>query len=184
MNALTKTRFIQVLSTEIVTTSQIEPLYKEFVQTLIVLSDNISDYKYLFRMLTFTKIRLDLISQRKRKNYLIEKYIIAAKDLLSSELQLLDKQITNPSFFRTNIKKPNVHLSHRYTKHDLIELISAIESAEVFVDDKGDPIPFIQLISIFENLLGIKLPHPFNQRTKVLERKIHTTKFLKYYAKL
>lgn len=110
-----------------------------------------------------------------------QKYITAALALLESELNLLKERINHPSLFQppASIRKYDFHLSKRYTKHDLIELLAFIECADAFVDGKGDTIPYAKLIAAFEELLAIKLSNPFNSRAKVLDRKIKTTKFLR-----
>lgn len=185
METLIHTDFIQILSDPNIQdfcTNEINSLYKGFIKSLIALCDTIFDYKQLFRELTCTIVQLKLIAPE-----IIDaapasqKYIIAAIALLESELHLLNERINHPSLFQppASIKGYDLHLSKRYTKHDLIELLSSVDCADVFVDSKGDAVPFSKLIALCEELLDIKLPNPFNSRAKVLDRKIKTTKFLR-----
>nr|DAH08093.1 MAG TPA: RteC protein [Caudoviricetes sp.] len=183
METLIHTDFIQALSDPNVQDfciSEINSLYKGFIKSLIVLCDSIFDYKQLFRELTFAIVQLKLLYPEAAED-VTQKYITAAIALLESELHLLSERINHPALFQppASIKGYDIHLSKRYTKHDLIELLSSVDCADVFVDSKGDVIPFSKLTALFEDLLDIKLSNPFNKRAKVLDRKIKTTKFLR-----
>lgn len=185
METLIHTNFIQILSDPNIQdfcTNEINSLYKGFIKSLIVLCDSIFDYKQLFWELTFAIVQLKLLSPKAAEDVpLTQKYITAAIALLESELHLLNERINHPALFQpaASIKGYDIHLSKRYTKHDLIELLASVDCADVFVDSKGDGVPFSKLIALFEELLGIKLSNPFNSRAKVLDRKIKTTKFLR-----
>lgn len=185
METLIYTDFIQALSDPNVQdfcVGEINSLYKGFIKSLIVLCDSIFDYKQLFRELTFAIVQLKLLSPEAAEDVpLTQKYITAAIALLESELHLLNERINHPALFQpaASIKGYDIHLSKRYTKHDLIELLASVDCANVFVDSRGDAIPFSRLTALFEDLLDIKLSNPFNKRAKVLDRKIKTTRFLR-----
>lgn len=182
MELLTNTAFLQMLLDPPLDTclKELDSLYHEFTNTLIRICDKESDYKRLFRLLNFAIIQLKLIDIGK-KQPLIQRYFYATEKILESELHLLDEQANHPDRFlpRAPLRRHNFHLSKRYTKHDLTELISSLESAELFVDNKGDAIPYIRIVAAFEELVNIKLPNPFNIRTKILDRKNNPTKFLR-----
>ena len=185
METLTNTNFIQTLSEPTnwnLCVTEIGSLYKEFIKQLIELCDAIFDYKALFREISLAIVQLKLISSELTgETQSTQKYITAAIAVLESELHLLNERIDHPSLFQppASIRKYDFHLSKRYTKHDLIELLSSIECADAFVDSKGDTIPYVKLVAAFEELLAIKLSNPFNKRAKVLDRKVRTTKFLR-----
>lgn len=185
METLINTNFIQTLSEPKIQNlciTNIGSLYKEFIKQLIELCDAIFDYKALFREISLAIVQLKLISSELTDDaQSTQKYITAAIALLESELHLLNERINHPALFQppASIRGYDIHLSKRYTKHDLIELLSSVDCATVFVDSKGDTVPFSKLTALFEELLDIKLSNPFNKRAKVLNRKVRTTKFLR-----
>ena len=146
METLIYTDFIQALSDPNVQdfcVGEINSLYKGFIKSLIVLCDSIFDYKQLFRELTFAIVQLKLLSPEAAEDVpLTQKYITAAIALLESELHLLNERINHPALFQpaASIKGYDIHLSKRYTKHDLIELLASVDCANVFVDSRGDAI--------------------------------------------
>ena len=183
MELLTNTAFLQMLLDPDpldMCLKELDSLYHEFTNTLTRICDKESDYKHLFRLLNFAIIQLKLIDIG-NKQPLVQRYFYATEKILESELHLLDEQANHPNRFLSHspLRQYNFHLSKRYTKHDLTELISSLECAEFFVDNKGDAIPYIRIVSAFEELANIKLPNPFNIRTKILDRKTNPIKFLR-----
>ncbi len=184
METLINSDFIQTLSDPNIQNfciQELSSLYKGFIKTLIILCDTVYDYKRLFRELTFAIVQLKLLAPETEEVTFAQKYIAAAIALIESELHLLKERIDHPALFQppASTKSYDLHLSKLYTKHDLIELLSSIDCAAMLVDSKGESIPFAKLVALSEELLGIKLPNPYNKRAKILDRKIKTVKFLR-----
>ena len=84
-----------------------ESAYEVFLRTVIEVCDNTADYKRLFRILTHTQARLELLHPVRTthlKSMECEvsptRYIAAAKRILESELMLLNERIGHPSLFQ------------------------------------------------------------------------------------
>lgn len=163
--------------------SELESLYKDFLKTLVAVCDTIPDYKSLYRILTLTLIhvRHSIENRSRAKHRLREHFLVLVAKLLDAELHLLYSRFTHPQFFQpsSSLRRYDFHLSKRYTKSDLTELLSSLSCVGFFVDSKGDAVPYVQIVAAFSELLGIELTNPHNKRMKVLDRKISAVKFLR-----
>ena len=97
MNPLIDTPFINLLFTpRPCRREELESAYDDFLRTVIEVCDNTTDYKLLFRILTHTQVRLEMLypSRTRVKSNVGEvsasRYIAAAKRIVESELSILN----------------------------------------------------------------------------------------------
>lgn len=188
MNPLIDTPFINLLFTlRPCRREELESAYDDFVRTVIEVSDNTADYKRLFRILTHTQARLELLHPARTtrlKSTECEisptRYIAAAKRILESELMLLNERVMHPSLFQPPRKHdiPDLFWSSEFTKRDLVELLSALEYLGPILNAVGKYAPFSVLVAFAEKTLNISLPNAYKIREEVLNRKTKSTDFL------
>lgn len=188
MNPLIETPFINLLFTlRPCRREELQSTYDDFVRTVIEVSDNTADYKRLFRILTHTQARLELLHPARTtrlKSTECEisptRYIAAAKRIVESELRLLNERIVHPSLFQPPRKNdiPDLFWSSEFTKRDLVELLSALEYLGPILNAVGKYAPFSVLVAFAEKTLNISLPNAYKIREEVLNRKTKSTDFL------
>lgn len=107
MNALVDSKLFRLLSeSQSFNRADIESAYDDFLRTVIEVCDNTTDYKLLFRILTHTQVRLEMLypSRTRVKSNVGEvsasRYIAAAKRIVESELCLLNERVVHPSLFQ------------------------------------------------------------------------------------
>ena len=107
MNALVDSKLFRLLSvSDSFDRAEVESAYDDFLRTVIEVCDNTTDYKLLFRILTHTQVRLEMLypSRTRVKSGAGEvsasRYIAAAKRIVESELCLLNERVVHPSLFQ------------------------------------------------------------------------------------
>lgn len=107
MNPLNDTSFMNLLSaSRPCRREELESPTTIFSATVIEVCDNTTDYKLLFRILTHTQVRLEMLypSRTRVKSNAGEvsasRYIAAAKRIVQSELSLLNERVVHPSLFQ------------------------------------------------------------------------------------
>lgn len=187
MNPLIDTPFINLLFTlRPCRREELESAYDDFVRTVIEVCDNTTDYKLLFRILTHTQVRLEMLypSRTRVKSNAGEvsasRYIVAAKRIVESELSLLNERVVHPSLFQPPRKNdiPDLFWSSEFTKRDLVELLSALEYLGPILNAVGKYAPFSVLVAFAEKTLNVSLPNAYKIREEVLNRKTKSTDFL------
>lgn len=188
MNPLIDTPFINLLFTlRPCRREELQSTYDDFVRSVIEVSDNTADYKRLFRILTHTQARLELLHPARTtrlKSTECEisptRYIAAAKRIVESELRLLNERVVHPSLFQPPRKNdiPDLFWSSEFTKRDLVELLSALEYLGPILNAVGKYAPFSVLVAFAEKTLNISLPNAYKIREEVLNRKTKSTDFL------
>ena len=185
---LINTWFIRLLSeSRLSNKNELQPAYDDFVRTVIEVSDNTTDYKLLFRILTHTQARLELLHPVRTTRFKSgecevspTRYVAAAKRILESELMLLNERVVHPSLFQPPRKNdiPDLFWSSEFTKRDLVELLSALEYLGSILNAVGKYAPFSVLVAFAEKTLNISLPNAYKIREEVLNRKTKSTDFL------
>ena len=111
MNPLNDTSFMNLLSaSRPCRREELESAYDDFVRTVIEVCDNTTDYKLLFRILTHTQVRLEILypSRTRVKSNAGEVsascYIAAAKRIVQSELSLLNERVVIRRCYSRHVK--------------------------------------------------------------------------------
>nr|DAZ61845.1 MAG TPA: RteC protein [Caudoviricetes sp.] len=183
MDTLVNTPFIQALTNYDkipISTKKLDIFYNEFIIKLIELCDNSSDYKYLFRILTYTQIQIEILHPANKKSIVV-KYITATDKVIESELRLLNERIAHPSLFQQPVTTdiPELYWSTNFSKRDLVELLTGIEYLGPILNAVGKTASFSMLVTIAEKTLHISLPNAYKIRDEVLNRKTKSADFLK-----
>ena len=187
MNALVDSKLFRLLSvSDSFDRAEVESAYDDFLRTVIEVCDNTTDYKLLFRILTHTQVRLEMLypSRTRVKSNAGEvsasRYIAAAKRIVESELCLLNERVVHPSLFQPPRKNdiPDLFWSSEFTKRDLVELLSALEYLGPILNAVGKYAPFSVLVAFAEKTLNVSLPNAYKIREEVLNRKTKSTDFL------
>ena len=187
VDALINNRFINLLSAScLCCQEELESAYDDFLRTVIEVCDNTTDYKLLFRILTHTQVRLEMLypSRTRVKSNAGEisasRYIVAAERIVESELRLLHERIEHPTLFQPSLRNdiPDLHWSSEFTKRDLVELLSALEYLGPILNAFGKYAPFSVLVAFAEKTLNVSLPNAYKIREEVLNRKTKSTDFM------
>ena len=187
MNPLIDTPFINLIAASCCCRqNELESAYDAFLRTVIEVCDNTADYKQLFRILTHTQVRLEMLHPLRTRakstagEVSTARYIAAAKRIVESELSLLNERIVHPSLFQPPRKNdiPDLFWSSEFTKRDLVELLSALEYLGPILNAVGKYAPFSVLVTFAERTLNISLPNAYKIREEVLTRKTKSTDFL------
>lgn len=183
MERVRQTRFFKyIMSGENIDINHNEILdaFEEFTSVVTSIADDSNvDYKRYYRILSY--LHAVLLIRKSDGN--LSTYTTAAIHFIQSELTLLKEP-------QIHLSKPIVqqgssfHWSEKLTKRDLIELLTALDQIEAFVDAGGRKISYSLLVETFEKLLTLDLSKSYNIRTEVLSRKIKCTDFLNRLTKV
>lgn len=94
-----------------------------------------------------------------------------------------EKRLTFPELF-SPLSPPVLSPLHwdisKFTKRDLIELITAIEATNAVIDDVGNPMPFTRLVESFSQLFNIPLTskYAYKERDYILNLRGRATLFV------
>ena len=161
--------------------------YKEFQDKLSQITDGEMPYQDKYRMIKSLYEVVDIKTQR--AEYFMERgsnirdYASIAMRMMQVEIDLLEKQLQNPTLFpqnRPNKVRNTVHWNHKeYSKTALMSLIVALDSVGACLDSKGDQAPFVAIVQTFEDAFNIKLPNHYKTRDELLSQGDKRTKFLR-----
>lgn len=169
--------------------------YQEFKKLLLSTSDGDQYYREKFRTMQNLHRLLELhISTEKfiiGHGENIKQFAYMAIALVSVEVDLRDKQLQYPSLFTltekvTNSKKPSeFHWNlEKFTKRDLIELITALEANGAIIDNDGNSISFTRLIEYFAASFSVAIPskYAYKERDYILNIKRRSPSFIDFIA--
>ena len=91
---------------------------------------------------------------------------------------------TNPIASQTSKKYPLYWNTSKFSKADIVSLLTALDAVEAVVDKDGRRIPFNHLAQVFENTLNVQLPRIHKARYDLLGRGDSRLKFLRLLLKL
>lgn len=115
-----------------------------------------------------------------KKNEHLRTLLKRAKANLRTCIAQNEKRLIFPELFSPTTPPPRSPLywnATKYTKRDLIELITALEAINAIVGDNNKPSSFIEIVSSFESLLNISISNPYKERDLILTRKKCVTGF-------
>lgn len=118
-----------------------------------------------------------------KKNVELRQCIKRARANLRTCIAQNEKRIIYPELFSQTSAPPPSPLhwnSDKFSKRDLIELLTALENANVIIDEVGKPIPFTHIVEQFSHLLNVPISskYAFKERDYILNIKYRTTAFL------
>lgn len=186
MDALLNTDLYKFLSSNSFDSAneiEILDLYHRFASATTEFCDKSNDYKLLFRTLSYTHEHLDLLFHKHstKNKHILHKYIRAAIHLIESEQKLLNNRLTYPTLFQqpTQIDIPDLYWNSKFSKRDLVELLTSVEHLGPILNAVGKLVSFSVLVTFAEKTLHISLPNAYKIREEVLSRKTKSADFLK-----
>ena len=144
-----------------------------------IAEDPCLEYKQHFRTLSY--IHAVLVANESHAN--LSPYITAAIHFINAELELLKFQPKLPLKPQAR-QQSQFNWSEKFTKRDLIELLTSLDQIGAIVDVNGKKISYSLLVETFEKMLNLELSKSYNIRTEVLSRKIKCTDFLNRLTKV
>lgn len=182
MERVRQTRFFRYIiakENQNIDHSEILDAFDEFTSVVAsITEDSTLDYKQHYRILSY--VHSILLARKSGSNH--STYITAAIHFIQSELELLkEARIHSPK--QPSRQPSQFHWSDKFTKRDIIELLTALDQIEAIVDASGKKISYSLLVETFEQLLNLDLSKSYNIRTEVLSRKIKCTDFLNRLTK-
>ena len=163
--------------------------YQEFKFLLLSISDEEQNYREKFRTMQSLRRTLEMqlqnIKFQNEHGENIKWFATQALNLISVELDLLDKQLQYPVLFTPSVRSAKDQQSPRhwnssdYTKTALMSLIVAIDNTNACVDASGNQSPFIAIVNTFEVAFNIKFTNPYKMRDELLSQGDNRTKFIK-----
>lgn len=112
---------------------------------------------------------------------IISIYLVKAKSLLESQMNLLTLSLQYPNTFVPKSTQTLVSpflWSPKFTKRDLIEIIVALDHLGAVENKTGGRATYRSIVTAFELMFNVNLSKSYNKREEVLNRKIKTTDFL------
>ena len=187
MDILIKTPFFQTLLNStletIPTRYELEKTFQDFALTLASVCDR-TDKKNALRILNYTQIELQAICRQIKANKLpviMMNYAIKAEQLLKAENKILYCILRYPEQFISNDDSFTSPLfwSKNYPAICLSELLCGINllGPNPIVLAEGSEASFNQIVNVFEKMLNVKLGDPQDIKRRVLNRKVHITRF-------
>lgn len=168
---------------ELLTSNQLETAFEEVHALLQEVTDGAESFSDKYRVLTFVTAFVNGINPRP-KDVLVKRTIKILKECIKAELELLQKHLIYPSLFAPRPDQsasPSLYWNNdKYTKRDLIELVSALGASGAIVDSSGKPISYIQLIKLVSSKLNspISDKYAYKERDYVTNIKHNSTAFL------
>lgn len=169
-----------------VTSDQLTIAFAEYHNLIREITDGTSSFSEKYRILTVAMAYVHGI--KAPPNIPASKHIIKiAKECVKAELDLLNKRILYPDLFsQLNTPPPSpLHWNtSKFSKRDLIELVSALFAAQAIVDSDGNPVSFIQITQHLGNVVNIHFPNntAYNEREYIRSVKRNTTAFISQLA--
>lgn len=148
--------------------------YQDFKSLLLSVSDGEPNYRNKFRTIKtlheVLSFRVENVKFKQDHGANIQAFASMALRQVVVELELLEKQLQYPELFASTASTQQPSPLHwdtsKFTKRDLIELITALEASNAIIDNLGNPISFTQLVESFSHLLNT----PFTTKYAYKER--------------
>lgn len=172
---------------ELLTPEQLAIAFEEVHSLLQEVTDGAESFSDKYRVLTFVTTFVNGINTRS-KDKLIKRTVKILKGCLAAELELLQKHLLYPSLFvpaPAHTSSPLHWNVDKYTRRDLIELISALGASDAIVDDHGKPVSYVQLVKHISEKLNspISVKMAYKERDYITNYKHNPTAFLEQLVK-
>ena len=165
--------------------------YKEFQDMLSQITDGEMPYQDKYRILKSLYEAVNIKTQK--TEYFIERgsnlrdFVSMALRMMQVEIDLLEKQLQNPTLFpRTRPDKVRNTVywdTKNFSKAGLVSLITAIDILGVCLDKNGSQASFISIVKMFEESFNVELPQPYKTRDIILGQGESRLKLLRQLLK-
>lgn len=187
MDILIKTPFIQTLlkttQHNVPERNQLENIFQDFALVVASVCDR-ADKKNALRILNYTQIEVQAICKQMEATGMPEymvTYAIKAEQLIKAENKILYWNFKYPEQFVSydDVVSSPLYWSKKYPAICLAELLCGINllGPNPIVLADGSEASFNQIVIVFEKMLNVKLGDPQDIKRRVLNRKIHITRF-------
>ena len=192
MDILIKTPFIQTLLKttrhNVPERNQLENIFQDFALVVASVCDR-ADKKNALRILNYTQIEVQAICKQMEATGMPEymmTYAIKAEQLIKAENKILYWNFKYPEQFVScdDVVSSPLYWSKKYPAICLAELLCGINllGPNPIVLADGSEASFNQIVIVFEKMLNVKLGDPQDIKRRVLNRKIHITRFILNFA--
>ena len=187
MDILIKTPFIQTLLKttrhNVPERNQLENIFQDFALVVASVCDR-ADKKNALRILNYTQIEVQAICKQMEATGMPEymmTYAIKAEQLIKAENKILYWNFKYPEQFVScdDVVSSPLYWSKKYPAICLAELLCGINllGPNPIVLADGSEASFNQIVIVFEKMLNVKLGDPQDIKRRVLNRKVHITRF-------
>lgn len=164
-----------------ITASDLIEQYNEFRGILKATLFGDAGYLSIDAVLNETLFILVNRSIRKKRGPAIGLCIKQAIWMTKIAIRHNEKRLTNPDLFvplQSAARSP-LYWNSKYTKRDLIELISALDLVMAAVDAHGRETPFKRLVEAFSSLFNVSLDYAYKERKEIEYRTDGNTSFVR-----
>ena len=165
--------------------------YKEFQDMLSQITDGEMPYQDKYRLI---KSLYEAVNIKTQKNeYFIERgsnfrdFVSMALRMMQVEIDLLEKQLQNPTLFpktRPDKVRNTVYWDTKnFSKAGLVSLITAIDILGICLDKNGSQASFISIVKMFEESFNVELSQPYKTRDIILGQGESRLKLLRQLLK-
>ena len=165
--------------------------YKEFQDMLSQITDGEMPYQDKYRIIKSLYEAVNIKTQK--TEYFIERgsnlrdFVSMALRMMQVEIDLLEKQLQNPTLFpktRPDKVRNTVYWDTKnFSKAGLVSLITAIDILGVCLDKNGSQASFISIVKMFEESFNVELPQPYKTRDIILGQGESRLKLLRQLLK-
>jgi len=165
--------------------------YKEFHDMLSQITDGEMPYQDKYRLIKSLYEAVNIKTQK--TGYFIERgsnlrdFVSMALRMMQVEIDLLEKQLQNPTLFpktRPDKVRNTVYWDTKnFSKAGLVSLITAIDILGICLDKNGSQASFISIVKMFEESFNVELSQPYKTRDIILGQGESRLKLLRQLLK-
>ena len=165
--------------------------YKEFHDKLSQITDGEMPYQDKYRLIKSLYEAVNIKTQK--TEYFIERgsnlrdFVSMALRMMQVEIDLLEKQLQNPTLFpktRPDKVRNTVYWDTKnFSKAGLVSLITAIDILGICLDKNGSQASFISIVKMFEESFNVELSQPYKTRDIILGQGESRLKLLRQLLK-
>lgn len=165
--------------------------YKEFHDMLSQITDGEMPYQDKYRLIKSLYEAVNIKTQK--TEYFIERgsnlrdFVSMALRMMQVEIDLLEKQLQNPTLFpktRPDKVRNTVYWDTKnFSKAGLVSLITAIDILGICLDKNGSQASFISIVKMFEESFNVELSQPYKTRDIILGQGESRLKLLRQLLK-
>ena len=165
--------------------------YKEFHDMLSQITDGEMPYQDKYRLIKSLYEAVNIKTQK--TEYFIERgsnlrdFVSMALRMMQVEIDLLEKQLQNPTLFpKTRPEKVRNTVywdTKNFSKAGLVSLITAIDILGICLDKNGSQASFISIVKMFEESFNVELSQPYKTRDIILGQGESRLKLLRQLLK-
>ena len=165
--------------------------YKEFHDMLSQITDGEMPYQDKYRLIKSLYEAVNIKTQK--TEYFIERgsnlrdFESMALRMMQVEIDLLEKQLQNPTLFPTTrpdkVRNTVYWDTKNFSKAGLVSLITAIDILGICLDKNGSQASFISIVKMFEESFNVELSQPYKTRDIILGQGESRLKLLRQLLK-